>query len=125
MFRGSSIGELPESGIYEISYTLSGLRPPKGRAPRLKVYHELLDRVLFEQDIVADEDKPITVTFRAHLPKARVVHRPASTGRLPEFPAQLARLCSRDPAATEVRRSRVGCCELRRQIGRASCRERV
>lgn len=69
IFRYSSIGQLPESGVYEISYTLSGLRPPGGRAPRIKVYHESLDRVLFEQDIVADEDKPITVTFRAHLPK--------------------------------------------------------
>ncbi len=69
IFRYSSIGSLPEPGVYEISYQLSGLRPPNGRAPRLKVYHEKLDRVLFEQDIVADEDKPITVTFQAHLPK--------------------------------------------------------
>jgi hypothetical protein len=28
-------------------------------------------RVLFEQDIIAPEDKPITVTFRAYLPKGR------------------------------------------------------
>ena len=69
IFRGSSIGNLPEPGIYEISYQLSGLRPLNGRAPRMKVYHETLDRVLFEQDIVADEDKPITVKFQAHLPK--------------------------------------------------------
>jgi len=62
---------LPETGIYEVSYKLSGLRPPDGRAPRIKVYEERLDRVLFEQDIVAPEDKPITVTFRAHLPKGR------------------------------------------------------
>ncbi|NDA69144.1 MAG: DUF1592 domain-containing protein, partial [Verrucomicrobia bacterium] len=55
----------------EISYTLSGLKPEKGLAPRLKVYEAKLDRVLFEQDIVAPEDKPITVTFRAHLPKGR------------------------------------------------------
>ena len=62
---------LPEAGIYEISYTLSGLKPEKGRAPRLFVYETKLDRVLFEQDIIAPEDKPITVTFRAHLPKGR------------------------------------------------------
>ncbi len=74
VFRGSygrttSTGTRPGAGIYEISYKLSGLRPPDGRAPRLKVYLEKLDRTLFEQDIVADEDKPVTVTFRAHLPK--------------------------------------------------------
>jgi hypothetical protein len=74
IFRGSfgktaTTGTRPGPGIYEISYKLSGLRPPNGRAPRLKVYLEKLDRTLFEQDIIADEDKPITVTFRAHLPK--------------------------------------------------------
>ncbi len=71
MFRYSNLREpLPGPGIYEISYTLSGLKPANGRAPRLKVYEARLDRVLFEQDIVAPEDKPIIVTFRAHLPKA-------------------------------------------------------
>lgn len=69
IFRYSSLGPLPEAGMYEISYKLSGLRPPNGRAPRLKVYHEKLDRTLFEQDIVAPEQQPVTVTFRAHLPK--------------------------------------------------------
>ena len=66
---------LPEAGIYEISFTLSGLKPEKGRAPRLFVYEKKLDRVLFEQDILAPEDKPITVTFRAHLPKGHAEHR--------------------------------------------------
>ncbi len=72
IFRYSLLKDpLPEPGVYEISYTLSGLKPEKGRAPRIKVYEAKLDRVLFEQDIVAAEDKPITVTFRAHLPKGR------------------------------------------------------
>lgn len=72
MFRYSNLQDpLPESGIYEISYTLSGLKPENGRAPRLKVYEAKLDRVLFEQDIIAPEDAPITVTFRTHLPKGR------------------------------------------------------
>ena len=72
IFRYSELKEpLPEAGVYEISYTLSGLKPEKGLAPRLKVYEAKLDRVLFEQDIVAPEDKPVTVTFRAHLPKGR------------------------------------------------------
>ncbi len=72
IFRYSLLKDpLPESGIYEISYKLSGLKPANGRAPRLKVYEAKLDRVLFEQDIVAPEDKPISVTFRTHLPKGR------------------------------------------------------
>lgn len=72
IFRYSLLQQpLPIAGIYEISYTLSGLKPEKGRAPRLKVYETDLDRTLFEQDIIAPEDKPITVTFRAHLPQGR------------------------------------------------------
>ena len=70
-FRGSARENLPAAGIYEISYTLSGLKPVNGRAPRMKVVETNLARVLFEQDIVAPEDQPITVTFQAHLPKGR------------------------------------------------------
>ena len=58
-----------DPGVYELSYTLSGLRAPGARPPRLMVYEEKLDRVLYEQDVIAPEDKPITVTFRTHLPK--------------------------------------------------------
>jgi len=71
IFRYSVSTSLPEAGIYEISYKLSGLKPANGRAPRLFVYEKSLDRVLFEQDIIAPEEAPITVTFRAHLPKGR------------------------------------------------------
>ncbi len=71
IFRYSANQALPEAGIYEITYQLSGLKPAKGRAPRLFVYETKLDRVLFEQDIVAPEEAPIEVTFRAHLPKGR------------------------------------------------------
>ncbi|NBV23122.1 MAG: DUF1592 domain-containing protein [Proteobacteria bacterium] len=71
IFRYSASESLPEAGIYEITYKLSGLKPEKGRAPRLFVYETRLDRVLHQQDILAPEDQPITVTFRAHLPKGR------------------------------------------------------
>ncbi len=72
IFRYSILKDpLPETGIYEISYTISGLKPAKGRAPRIKVYEARLDRTLFEQDIVAPEDQPVTVTFQTHLPKGR------------------------------------------------------
>jgi len=71
-FRYTTLQEpLPESGVYEISYTLSGLKPEKGLPPRIKVYEEKLDRVLHEQDVVAPEDKPVTITFRTHLQKGR------------------------------------------------------
>jgi hypothetical protein len=70
-FTGSSREDLPAPGIYEISYTLSGLKPADGPPPRIKVIENKLGRVLYESDIVAPEDKPIAITFRAHLPKGR------------------------------------------------------
>ncbi|MEK6233438.1 MAG: DUF1592 domain-containing protein, partial [Planctomycetales bacterium] len=63
--------KFPGPGVYEISYTVCGLKPEKGNAPRMKVVEANLDRVLFEQDVIAPEDKPITVTFQAHFPDAR------------------------------------------------------
>ncbi len=68
IFRGGSPGTLKSPGVYECTITLSGLQKPGTAAPRLKFYEETLDRVLFEQDVVAPEDKPVTLTFRTHLP---------------------------------------------------------
>ncbi len=62
---------LPETGIYEVTYTLSGLKPENGRAPRLLIYETKLDRVLHERDVIAPEDAPVAVTFLAHLQKGR------------------------------------------------------
>lgn len=59
---------LPASGDYKIRIQLSGLKPKNGRAPHLAFYANTLDRMLFEQDIVAPEDKPIIVEFTTHLP---------------------------------------------------------
>ncbi|WP_233903125.1 DUF1592 domain-containing protein [Stieleria maiorica] len=58
----------PGPGVYEISYTVCGLKPVNGIAPRMAVIEPELDRVLFQQDIIASEDAPVTVTFRAHFP---------------------------------------------------------
>ena len=66
--RYSNPGRLPAPGVYEVRIQLSGLKPADGRAPRLKVYHSKLDRVLYAQDVVAPEDKPTIVTFQTHLP---------------------------------------------------------
>ncbi len=79
IFRGSNPWhgkdlKFPGPGLYEVSYTVSGLKPENGRAPRMQVYEEKLDRILFEQDIVTPEDKPITVRFQAHFPEQPQIH---------------------------------------------------
>ncbi|MEP6671469.1 MAG: DUF1592 domain-containing protein [Chthoniobacter sp.] len=56
------------AGEYIVRVKLSGLRPEGGRAPRLRLYAADIGRTLFEQDIEAPEDKPVTIEFRAHLP---------------------------------------------------------
>lgn len=64
-WRGPEM-KFPGPGWYEISYTVCGLKPLHGIAPRMKVVEADLDRVLFEQDIIASEEDPLTVTFHAH-----------------------------------------------------------
>ncbi|MDZ4740969.1 MAG: DUF1587 domain-containing protein, partial [Alphaproteobacteria bacterium] len=78
IYRGSNPfeGKNPKyggAGIYEVTYTLSGLKAEDKPAPRLQIYAVDLDRVLFEQDVLAPEGKPTTVTFRAHFPSHRGV----------------------------------------------------
>ena len=67
-FRYANPGRLQVSGVYEMSITLSGLKPKGGRSPRLHVYHEGLDRILFARDVIAPEDQPVTLKFQTHLP---------------------------------------------------------
>jgi mono/diheme cytochrome c family protein len=55
-------------GDYIVRVKLSGLRPPGGRAPRLRFYAADISRTLFEQDVDTPEDKPVTLEFRTHLP---------------------------------------------------------
>lgn len=66
--RYANPGRLKSPGVYEVRIQLSGLKPSQGRAPRLKFYHTKLDRVLFEQDVVAPEEKPTIIRFQTHLP---------------------------------------------------------
>ncbi len=63
---------LPASGDYKVRIQLSGLQPKNGRAPHLTVYATDLDRMLFETDVIASEDKPIIVEFTTHLPAGHV-----------------------------------------------------
>jgi hypothetical protein len=65
----------PATGEYRIRVKLSGLKPASGRAPRLCVYAADLDRLLGEQDVIAPEDKPVVVEFRAHLPAGKHMMR--------------------------------------------------
>lgn len=62
---------LKAAGEYVVRVKLSGLRPEGGRAPRLRLYDSSVSRLLFEQDIEAPEDKPVTLEFRTHLPAGR------------------------------------------------------
>jgi hypothetical protein len=69
--QGGRVGPgiaLPAPGYYKVRIKLSGLKPTNGRAPHLAFYVVNLDRMLYEQDVIAPEDKPITVEFSAHLP---------------------------------------------------------
>jgi mono/diheme cytochrome c family protein len=59
---------IPVAGDYQLRVRLSALRPAGGRSPRLLIYAAGIDRNLFEQDVEAPEDQPVTLQFRAHLP---------------------------------------------------------
>jgi mono/diheme cytochrome c family protein len=56
------------TGEYIVRVKLSGLRPANGRAARLRLYATDISRTLFEQDVEAAEDAPVTLEFRTHLP---------------------------------------------------------
>ena len=66
--HGSKPGRLTAPGVYRATFTLSGLKPHDGPAPRLLVYHEKLDRILHQEAVVAPEDQPTQVQFTTHLP---------------------------------------------------------
>ncbi len=55
-------------GEYVVRVKASGLRPEGGRAPRLRLYAASIGRTLYEADVEAAEDRPVTIEFRTHLP---------------------------------------------------------
>jgi mono/diheme cytochrome c family protein len=61
----------PAGGEYRIRVKLSGLKPARGRAPRLSIYAADLDRGLGDQEVIAPEAKPTIVEFTAHLPAGK------------------------------------------------------
>jgi len=63
--------DIKTAGEYLVRVKISGLRPANGPAPRLRLYAGDISRVLFEQDIEAPEDKPVTIEFKTHLPAGK------------------------------------------------------
>ncbi len=62
-------GEMINNGGYfKVRIKASGMKPPGGRAPHLTLYAEKIDRLIFEQDILAPEDEPIVVEHMCYLP---------------------------------------------------------
>jgi mono/diheme cytochrome c family protein len=55
-------------GEYRVRVKVCGLRPANDRAARLRLYATDIGRTLFEQDVEAPEDQPVTLEFRTHLP---------------------------------------------------------
>ena len=55
------------AGVYRARMQLSGLAPVNGRPPHVKLYCKQLDKVIFEQDILAPEDEPVVVEFETFL----------------------------------------------------------
>jgi len=55
-------------GEFKVRLQLSGLVPTGGRPPHLTFYADKVDRMLYEQDIIAPEDEPVVIEFQTHLP---------------------------------------------------------
>jgi mono/diheme cytochrome c family protein len=69
------------SGQYRFRVQLSGVRSGDGRTGHLTIQAEAIDRLLFDQDVVAAEDEPIVFEFEAHLPAGE--HEFALTNDVP------------------------------------------
>ncbi|EAQ77401.1 DUF1592 domain-containing protein [Blastopirellula marina] len=65
---GPDSAMLKNGGIFKVRIQVSGLKPVGGRAPHLTFYADKIDRLLFEQDILAPEDEPTIVEFTVDLP---------------------------------------------------------
>jgi hypothetical protein len=59
------------SGRYRARMQLSGLSPAGGRAPHVTLFSHELDRMIFEADVLAPEDKPVVLEFETFLPAGK------------------------------------------------------
>ena len=65
--KGRPALNISQPGNYRIRIQLSGLSPRQGRTPHLSLWHQQLKRSVFDQDIIAPEDKPVVVEFEMAL----------------------------------------------------------
>ena len=59
------------AGRYRGRIQLSGLTPAGGRTPHVTLYSKELDRMIFEADVLAAEDKPAVLEFEVFLPAGK------------------------------------------------------
>lgn len=81
-------GYRQSAGLYRARVQVSGLAPEGGRPPHLTLYSKELDRMIFEADVLAPEDKPAVLEFETFLPAGRfditinnAVPGPSNSGR--------------------------------------------
>lgn len=66
-FRPYWFGQVKDSGLYRARVQLSGMPGLDGRAPHLSVWHTGLKRTIYDEDILAPEDKPVVIEFEVFL----------------------------------------------------------
>jgi mono/diheme cytochrome c family protein len=59
------------AGLYRARMQVSGLTPAGGRAPHVTLFSPELDRMIFEADVLAPEDKPVVLEFETFLPAGK------------------------------------------------------
>ncbi len=64
-------GYRQSAGRYRGRIQLSGLAPEGGRTPHVTLYSKELDRMIFEADVLAPENKPMVLEFETFLPAGK------------------------------------------------------
>ena len=69
LFQGARrhLINISNPGTYRIRVQLSGLQPQGGRPPHLSLWHHQTKRSIYDQDILAPEDKPIVLDWEMSL----------------------------------------------------------
>lgn len=76
------------AGTYRARMQVSGLAPEGSRPPHLTLWSKALDKMIFEADVLAPEDKPVILEFETYLPAGKIdisisnaVPGPSNSGR--------------------------------------------